>query len=234
MADRAKPISPPYAALSGLVNFINKLRDTGIPGRIDPSVFGNASGSLSYSIISTLKYLKLIDDAGIPSQEFIALVKASDEARIPMWQKIVTSGYPSLFKSGVDLTTMTAGQFDEHVRNEFGASGSTVDKIALFFVGAAKLAGIPLSAHLLARKPIATSSTAKKSAKQRKRDVDNGSSDDDGDDDPPPPPPQQKALEYQLIDLMSQPDIDEEVKTSIWSLVQYLTARKAKKESASG
>jgi Family of unknown function (DUF5343) len=232
MADRAKSISPPYAALSGLLNFINKLRETGIPGRIDPSVFGNASGSLSYSIISTLKYLKLVDDGGIPSQDFIALVKASDEDRVPMWQRIVKSGYPSLFKAGVDLTTMTAGQFDEHVRNEFGASGSTVDKIALFFIGAAKLAGVPLSAHLLARKSVATSSAAKKSAKQRKRE--NGeAADDEGENDPLPPAAQPKALEYQLIDLMSQPDIDDEVKQSIWSLVQYLTARKAKKEAAS-
>lgn len=37
-----------------------------------------------------------------------------------------------------------------------------------------------------------------------------------------------KPLEYQLIDLMSEPDIEEEVKASIWSLVQYLTARKKK------
>ena len=39
------------------------------------------------------------------------------------------------------------------------------------------------------------------------------------------PTPTAKALEYQLIDLMSEPDIDDSVKQSIWSLVQYLTAR---------
>jgi hypothetical protein len=42
-----------------------------------------------------------------------------------------------------------------------------------------------------------------------------------------------KALEYQLIDLMTEPDIDDNVKRSIWSLVQYLTARKMKKATAS-
>jgi hypothetical protein len=229
MADKAKQNSPPYAALTSFINFINKLRETGIPGRIDPSVFGNASGSHSYSIISTLKYLKLIDDAGKPSPEFIAFVKATDEQRAPMWQKLVKSGYPTLFAPGVDLTTMTAGQFDEHVRNEFGASGSTVDKIALFFIGAAKAGGIPLSAHLQARKPIATSSTAKKSVKQRKRDAGETFADDDDID---PPAPQAKALEYQLIDLMSEPDVDADVKQSIWALVQYLTARKARKAEA--
>ena len=40
-----------------------------------------------------------------------------------------------------------------------------------------------------------------------------------------------KALEYQLIDLMSEPDIDDEVKKSIWALVQYLMSRKAKKQT---
>jgi len=41
----------------------------------------------------------------------------------------------------------------------------------------------------------------------------------------------QKALEYQLIDLMSEPDIDDTVKQSIWSIVQYLTARKVKNKN---
>jgi hypothetical protein len=227
MVDKAKTTSPPYATFSALASFINKLRDTTIPSRIDPSVFGNASGSLSYSIIASLKYLKLISDAGVPTHEFIALVKANDDDRVSHWKKIMERGYPSLFSENVDLTTMTAGQFDEQLREEFGVSGSTVDKVALFFIAGAKAAGVPLSPLLLSRKPVATSSTAKKSAKQRKRDsVD----DDEIADDPPPPPPiaQPKALEYQLIDLMSEPDIDEEVKKSIWSLVQFLMARKAK------
>lgn len=49
----------------------------------------------------------------------------------------------------------------------------------------------------------------------------------------PPRVVEAKALEYQLIDLMTEPDIDDNVKQSIWALVQYLTARKAKKAAAS-
>jgi hypothetical protein len=79
----------------------------------------------------------------------------------------------------------------------------TVDKVAGFFIAASKLAGIPVSPHLLARKPIATSSAAKKSAKQRRAGEPRG---DDEDDDPAPPAAPLKALEYQLIDLMSEPD----------------------------
>ncbi|KJC44110.1 hypothetical protein UB31_21275 [Bradyrhizobium sp. LTSP849] len=231
MNDKAKSFSPPYATFSAFISFINKLRETTVPSRVDPSVFGNASGSLAYSIIASLKYLKLINDNGSPTQDFISLVKASDDARPPIWKKIMVAGYPSLLSGDVDLTTITAGQFDEHLRKEYGVQGSTVDKVALFFVAGAKLADIPLSGLLLARKPVATSTAAKKSLKQRKRtDVED---DGEGDDGEPDPPPQhaQKALEYQLIDLMSEPDIDADVKNSIWSLVQYLTARKAKKAS---
>lgn len=227
MNETPKTISPPYATFSAFINFLNKLRDTGVPSRIDPSVFGNASGSLSYSIISALKFLKLIDESGAPSQQFIDLVNAKDEARGALLKPIIQKSYPSLFKSPVHLTSMTAGQFDEHMRQEYGVSGSTVDKVALFFISASKVAEITISTHLLNRKPVATSSTAKKSAKQRRRDA----GEDSGDDDLPPPPPaaSAKELHYQLIDLMSEPDIDDTVKASIWSLVQYLTTRKAKK-----
>jgi len=228
MNDKPKSLTAPYATFSAFINFLNKLRDAGVPSRIDPSVFGNVSGTISYSIISTLKFLKLIDESGTPSQQFIDLVNASDEARGPLMKPIIEKGYPTLFKPPVHLTSMTAGQFDEHVRQEYGVGGSTVDKVALFFIAASKMAGIAVSQHLLSRKPVATSSAAKKSAKQRRRD--NGE-DVDADDLPPPPNPSSttKALEYQLIDLMSEPDIDDTVKQSIWSLVQFLMARKAKK-----
>lgn len=231
MNDTSKQLAPPYATYGQFIGFLNRLRDTTVPSRIDPSVFGNASGT-AYSIISALKFLKLIDESGAPSKEFVDLVKATDDARGALLKPIIQKGYPSLFKSSVHLTTMTAGQFDEHMRQEYGMAGSTVDKVALFFTAACKAADIPLSPHLQNRKPIATSSSAKKSAKQRRRDA---GEDGETNDLPPPPPPlptAAKELEYQLIDLMKEPDIDDSVKTSIWALVQYLMARKAKKPAA--
>lgn len=231
MNESPKQLSPPYATFSAFINFLNKLRDTGVPSRIDPSVFGNASGSLSYSIISALKFLKLIDESGTPSQQFIDLVGVPDDARGLRLKPIIQASYPSLFKAPVHLSSMTAGQFDEHMRQEYGVSGSTVDKVALFFIAASKMADIPISAHLLSRKPIATSSSAKKSAKQRRAGPDEEFNDEDFSPAQTPAAPA-KALEYQLIDLMSEPDIGDEVKQSIWSLVQFLMARKAKKVAA--
>lgn len=233
MAETTKSFSPPYATFGTFTGFLNKLRETGVPGRIDPTVFGNASGSISYSILASLKFLKLTDENGTPAPEFIELVNASDEGRAPLLKKIIERGYGPLFQPNVKLATMTPGQFDELMRNEYGVQGSTIDKVASFFIAATKSAGIPLSTHLLARKPIASSPSAKKSVKQRRSSEPRETDSNDAPPPPPPPASQGKALEYQLIDLMSEPDIDAEVKTSIWSLVQYLTARKSKKPAES-
>jgi len=155
------------------------------------------------------------------------LIQATEEDRKPLLRSIVQRGYPSLFGGPIDLKTTSAGQFDEHIRKEFEVQGSTVDKIATFFISAAKLSDIEISPHLQARKPTSSSSSSKKSTKQRRRTADDVV--DEGRAENRPPPRQEvKALEYQLIDLMSEPDVEEDVKQSIWSLVQYLTARKAK------
>jgi hypothetical protein len=221
MSDKTKSGPPPYATWSSFFSFLNKLRDATIPSRIDPSVFGNASGSLSYSIIATLKFLKLISADGLPLPAMNKLVKASDEERKPLIAALVKEAYPSFFGGDIDITAATAAQFDEHIRGTFESSGSTVDKIAGFFIGAATFAGIDMSALIKARKQIAASATAAKSKKQRKAD-----DDDDGHRDPPPVVTiEPKALEYQLIDLMKTDGVGEEEQKAIWTLVRFLATK---------
>lgn len=229
MAENARTHTAPYATFTTFLNFFNKLQETAIPSRIDPSVFGNASGSISYSVIAALKSLKLIDAEGIPSAEFRQFVNASEDDRKPMMAAFLRRGYPSLWNGSIDLATVSAGQFDEHLRQEYDVKGSTVDKAAAFFIAAAKFAEMPISPHLKARKPVASSTSSKKSARQRRAKPEDGA---ENDFTPPPPAQEQKALEYQLIDLMTEPDIEDDIKASIWNLVQYLTARKAKNQDS--
>ena len=220
MSEKSKSGPPPYATFSSLLNFINKLRETAIPSRIDPSVFGNASGSLSYSIIATLRFLKLIDAEGTPSPAFTKLVGASDEQRKPIVAALIREGYPTLFGSAIDIRKATAGQFDEHIRQTYDASGSTVDKIAAFFIGAAAFADIEVSNLIKARKPIYSSASAGKSKKQRKAD------DEEEDRDLPlQPAAEGKALEYQLIDLLKEDGIGQEESAAIWTLVRFLAGK---------
>jgi hypothetical protein len=168
MSETRKHPTPPYASFSSFMTFINKLKENTVPGRIDPSVFGNASGSLSYSIIAALKSLKMIGADGVPTPDFITFVNADDDSRKITMIDALQEGFPTLWQ-GFNLDTATAGQFDEHLRDHYDVKGSTVDKVATFFIAAAKFADINLSTHLKARRPTASSSSSRKSSKQRSR-----------------------------------------------------------------
>ncbi|SOC29375.1 DUF5343 domain-containing protein [Thalassospira xiamenensis] len=218
--------SVPYATFSSFINFSNKLREDGVPNRVDKSVFGAASGSVIYSTISALKSLDLINESGVPSQEFVDFINSSDEERKQKLKEILRVGYSSLWDSSIDLETATADQFNEHLREVYDVKGSTIDKSAAFFISAANFAEIPLSAHLKARKPIASSSSSKKSSKQRRKS--NGNDVKAENELLVPPVIPAKPLEHQLVDLMTQDDLDDDVKDAIWKLVQYLTAKRAK------
>ncbi|MEM1063967.1 MAG: DUF5343 domain-containing protein [Pseudomonadota bacterium] len=230
MSDSPKKLSPPYATFTSVKKFMIGLGDAGLPAQIDASLFGSASGSIIYSTINALKYLKLIDNEGRPSQALKTIVHGGEEAFAANLRPVVEQGYPEFFDGAIDLKSITAKQFDDLVRDAHSVHGSTVDKIASFFIAACKETGIEISSHLANRKPIAPSRVSRKSAKQRKEEQSPPES--SASQPSTAQAVQAKPLEYQLIDLMSEPDIEEEIKGSIWSLVQYLTARKAKNTTA--
>lgn len=228
MAETIKHPCPPYATFSAFINFLNKLRDTQVPGRIDPSVFGKASGSLSYSIIAALKALKLIAADGTPKPDFIALVKADDDGRKNRLTHAMQAAFPTLYGgSSFDVTNATASQFDEHIRTNYEAKGSTVDKVASFYIAACAYSDVEISDLVKARKPTASSASSGKSKRQRKIDVE---PDNSGAGQKPPPltPITEKLLEYRLVDLMAEAMDDPEVLQAIIKVVTFLKARDAK------
>jgi hypothetical protein len=230
MAEAAKNPCPPYATFSALLNFINKLRDTQVPARIDPSAFGNASGSLSYSIIAALKSLKLIGSDGVPTADFVTFVNADEEARKPLLREAMKIAYPTLHGDQFPIKNATAGQFDEHIRENYEAKGSTIDKVAAFFIAAAEYAGITISDLIKARKPIASSPSSARSKKQRKAAQEPETVGGTGAvlNKQPQTPITEKALEYRLVDLMSDAIDKPEVMQAIITVVTFLKARDAK------
>lgn len=225
MTEPTKSLKPPYATFATFLNFFNKLRESGVPSRIDRSVFGNASGSVVYSVLASLKFLNLIDEEGTPSEFMIQISSAEDTDRKPLLRSMLQQGYPSLFNGGLDLSKVSAGQFDDYLREQFGAQGSTVDKAAAFFIHAAKEADIELSHGLLTRKPAFSSKSSRKSAKQRKVAS------------APEVPPitaapsaekiSEKALEYRLVDLLKDASGEPEVMQQIMGVIVWLQTRQA-------
>jgi len=141
-----KPI-PPYLPYRTFSNLLDRLKANVTPARIDRSVVSSFSGAIQSQIFLTLKYLKLINENGVPSELFDKLIKAKDETRQKILNDIVVSSYPFLFAANQDLKKLTADQLFD-IFNKEGCSGETTRKAIAFFTAIAKEAGIELSPYL--------------------------------------------------------------------------------------
>lgn len=230
--------TPPYVSFRTFLTLLEDFKEHGQPPQIDPSVLKRFSGSAGAQIVGALKYLGYVDD----QKKCLPLLKeAVDTYKTDQFaahlQKVLLSAYP--FLAALDLKTATPGMFADAFRKSFSAKEDVLRKSRTFYIHAASVADIELGPRL---KSGGTTSAPANGSGGRKRGrpkakVDQDHHIDDHKDerqssDWKATQPIQKALEYQLIDLMSEPDIDDSVKQSIWSLVQYLMNRKTKKQTA--
>lgn len=171
MTDSTAKIAPPaYVSFGAFISFINKLRETSVPHRIDRSLMGNQSGSLISALIAALRSFELIDDAQRPTALMRQLVTASDEERKDVFKQLFEKGYATILSdSDFHLESATTAQLTEKFR-EAGVSGSTIAKCIALFLNLAKAAGITVSHHIKA--PTVSRTNGKKPVKgQVKRDA---------------------------------------------------------------
>lgn len=164
MSDQSTKIVPPaYVSFTAFVNFINKLRETVVPHRIDRSLMGNQSGSLISALIAALKFFELVDDSQRPTPLMHQLVKASDEERKLIYGQMFENGYATILGDpNFNLASATTAQLTEKFR-EAGVSGSTVAKCVALFLSLAKAASITVSHHIKA--PTVSRANGKRSGK---------------------------------------------------------------------
>src|SRR3712207_6513043 len=75
-------IRPPYAPFLTVKNFIGRLKEQGIPHRIDKSVLKHLSGAVQSHLLLALRFLGLTDGAGHPTDRLKRLVEAYNS---PAW-----------------------------------------------------------------------------------------------------------------------------------------------------
>ena len=152
------------------INFINELRKTGVPSKIDRSLMQNASGSLISSLMGSLKFLGLTSDEGRPTPKMEGLVGASDEDRKLLFKALLEDAYPFLqTTSNFDLQKATTAEVAAQFRTQ-EMKGSTISKGISFLIALAKAADFKLSPHL---KPLPPPKSSKRNGKSvAKRDVD--------------------------------------------------------------
>lgn len=136
---------PPYVPYRSFRNFLDSLKQ-GIPARIDRSVMSSYSGALQSQLATALRYLGLTTETGHPTVALTAIVNSEGAQRAAALGSVLTKCYPFLFES-FDLKSATPRMMEEQFAEQ-GASGGTLDKCMLFFLAAAKDAGIELSPHM--------------------------------------------------------------------------------------
>ena len=169
-----------YHSFSGFKTFVLKLGESVIPHQIDRSTLIGKSGSDQSSLLSTLRWLRLIDDEGHPSPELSSLAKEGEDKFAENLRPIIEKAYDLLSDNSIDIKKGTANQLEKRFR-EYGNSGSILIRAIAFFLAAAKESNIELSPHFKAPPKSKTNGATKRRTKK--------STANSNEDTPPPPDP---------------------------------------------
>ena len=149
---RSDDKKPPYAPFPTFKNFVEKLKDTGIPHRIDKSVMGNLSGAAQSQVLGGLRFLDLTDLGGNPTNRLHELVESFGT---PLWATslhgVLKNAY-ALIVDGLDLHKASPAQLTEAFRDRGKTDGSLTEKAIRFYLKALEDAGFKCSPHF-ARNP---------------------------------------------------------------------------------
>jgi len=141
---------PPYISFKTLTGFIQKLKETSVPGRVDGGVLRNYAGSVARQLTLALKYLKLTDQAGTPS---LSLTKLVASYGTPQWegqlQEVLEQSF-NLVVGNLDLDNGTYQQLAEAFRAT-GAEGVVLERAINFYLSGLKAAGLSYSPHFASR-----------------------------------------------------------------------------------
>jgi hypothetical protein len=208
-----KPV-PPYVAYKTFRSFLDGLR-VEVPGRIDRSVMRSLSGATQNALMSTLRYLPLLNADTSPNASLIALARSGDADRKKHFQDIVRRGYPFLFDGSLNLQNATSTQLAEAFRNQ-GTSGETTEKCIALFTALAKGADLKLSPFLKAKRGPRPGSTRKPRT--------TGSGGTPNPMTPPitPPPAPAKSAQDLLLAMLSPEEMNAEEQKAVWTLLLYL------------
>lgn len=188
MADKTeKKLIPAYLGFASFVNFINGLRETGIPLKIDRSVLPKVSGSQFSSTMAALRFLRLVDEDDKPTKMMQELVHAPDNSRKTLYMGMLKEAYSFLFEDAdFHLDKATGNQVADKFRAQ-EVSGSTVSKSISFFLALAQAADVKVSSHVKPpRVPRGQSKRAiKQPRKEKQPDTEQHLQDEETDDLPP-------------------------------------------------
>jgi hypothetical protein len=147
MTDQTKRL-PPYLSYRTFRNFLDSVRVSGVPARIERSMMASKSGSTQALLFSAIRYFGLASEKGVSSPDLELLVHSEGKQRQEVWRRIFVRSFGPVFKSKINLERATTEELTEIFRRQGVLSKDTVRKCVTFFCMGAKDAGIKLSPHI--------------------------------------------------------------------------------------
>jgi len=192
----------PYIPLMTLENFCGKLKAAVVPPVIDSSLTQSMSGGMAGALMSSLKFLGLLEQNGKVRQPLRDLVDAhGTEGWKVALRQVVVPAYKDII-GDLDLKTATPSMLETRFRDVGKASGQVLEKAVRFYLAALAAIEEPISPLLKARKPRSTPAIRKpnRAIRGRAQGTNNGSDDDDelNDDADAAPPVGMKKLQLPL------------------------------------
>lgn len=216
MSEQTKPSPPPYLPYRTFRGYIQGLKASGVPAKIDRSVLRNRSGGEQTMILNTLQYLGMITTDGTPTPNLTELVSAADG---PDYQKVLRdvlmTRFIFLFGDGFYLESATPSMVKDAF-SQAGVSGDTVRKAVAFFLAAAQDAQIPLSSYLKGRAGRTIQRRRQRPIGQANGEIQNEASPAPGATTKP------KSLFQTLIDILDTENMTDEEQQAVWTLIRYL------------
>lgn len=173
-ADQNSTLTPAYVPHTTFVNFVGKLKETGLPGRVDASLLSNYSGATQSQIMVALRFWGLTKEDGSVTDNFRALVKAhGEEGR---WsaalKEYVVPCYNGVL-GDLNLINATAGQLEDRFRLA-GAKGSVQEKAIRLYLKLLDDTDTKYSPHFKKTRTASRTKPRKAAKKQPKKDQQDG------------------------------------------------------------
>lgn len=179
-----KPLkTTPYIPFRTFTGFIEKLHQTAVPPTIDHSLLETMSGSMRGQLLSSLRFLNLLDSENTVLEPLKKLVASY---KIDTWSNtlsdIIFNAYLEVI-GNVNLDSGTARQLHDAFRLRGNVDGQMLEKSVRFYLGALETCGVTFSPHFKGKKPRKTGPRRTKKGKKKFQKHNDDDIDDDFDDE---------------------------------------------------
>lgn len=231
-SDKKSKVITPYIPFKTFVGFIDNLKSNTVPPIVDHSLLQSMSGSMKGQLLSSLRYLNLIDANNhvLESLKNIVTHYKTDDWGDTL-SNIIIRAYHDMI-GDVKLESGTSKQLLEAFRKRGNVDGQMLDKAVRFYLSSLDECGFKYSPYFKARKARKTGPRKTKNGKKKTQKENHDDLDDDLEEEDEAPGAKRVKVNIDIpgkksVSIYLPADMDNEdwsmVKTMLEAYVKRLT-----------